>query len=146
MIYKEGEVRHGEVIEKLLKKEREENEEWFITKKGGKWKKKYEELCEKYEKLYEKVKDAEYMKEEINSSFYSKPLIRYIKVKMNKIQDEKVKVVVERDELKSKIREDVKWSKEKQEWGRERMSLKKGFDTVIEDVNFWKRKMQELLI
>src|SRR6185295_8700467 len=109
MLYKEKEVKHGEVIEKLLKKEREENEDWFISKKGEKWKKKYEEL-------YEKVKDAEYIKEEINSSFYSKPLIRYIKAKMNKIQDEKVKVVVERDELKSKIREDIKWSKEKQEW------------------------------
>src|ERR1043165_345647 len=139
MMYREGEMKHGEVIEKLLKKKREESDDWFISKKGGKWKKKYEEL-------YEKVKDAEYMKEEISSSFYSKPLIRYIKAKMNKIQDEKIKVVVERDELKSKIKENIKWSKEKQEWGRERMSLKKGFDTVVEDVNFWKRKMQELLM
>ena len=108
-------MKHGKVVKKLLKKEREENEDWFISKKGGKWKKKYEELSEKYEKLYEKVKDTEYMKEEINSSFYSRPLIRYIKTKMNTIQNEKVKVIVERDDLKNKIKENIKWSKEKQE-------------------------------
>ena len=101
MMYKEGEVKHSKVIKKLLKKEREESKDWFITKKGEKWKKKYEEL-------YERVKDAEYIKEKVSSSFYGQALIKYIKAKMQKIQDEKVKLVVERDELKSKIREDIK--------------------------------------
>ena len=64
MMYREGEIRHGEVVENLLKKEREESRNLFINKKSGKWKKKYEEL-------YEKVKDAEYMKEEVSRSFYN---------------------------------------------------------------------------
>ena len=36
MMYREGQVKHGEVVENLLKKEREESRNLFISKKGEK--------------------------------------------------------------------------------------------------------------
>src|SRR6185295_7095527 len=132
-MYKEGEVKHGEVVENLLKKEREESGDLFIGKKGGKWKKKYEEL-------YEKVKDAEYMKEEVSRSFYNRELTKHFRKKMQRAQEKKVKSVV--DEWRNKFETDKsKWSKEKQELEKEKTSLKKGFDMVVENLNFWKKKM-----
>ena len=64
---------------------------------------------------------------------------------MQHVQNEKVKSVV--DEWKNKFKiDESKWNKEKEELEREKMRLKKGYDTVVENLSFWKKKMQELLM
>jgi hypothetical protein len=168
-MYQEGEMKHGEVIENLLKKEKEEDGDLFISKKGGKWRKKYEEL-------YKRIKEIEQFDQEVSRTFFSRKWVEYMRSKYRGVQDEKKKLEVERDEWKNKVkieemkwnqerkkleneklslkgkieREELKWNKEKQEWEREKMNyinkeIKKKIEEIIKEEEEEEKEEEDIL-
>lgn len=104
-MYQESEVKHGEVIENLLKKEREEDGNMFISKKSGKWKKKYEEL-------YKKVKGVEYLEQEVSKlkktiEDYSPSRKWIFMKKKNNVLEEKINNLKKKEEKLRKEKEEL---------------------------------------
>ena len=80
-MYQEGEIKHGEVVDNLLRKEREEGGDEFTNIKGGKWKAKYHKLRDEVEKM-KRLKKVEEQVIPLNRW-------QFMKNKINKLEKEK---------------------------------------------------------